>query len=111
MSILSNISELCDNQHITIYKLEKLTGISQGTIKKWDNASPTCKAIELVANYFDVSVDYLLGRTENMISHKEVMLCSKSSVEIFRELEKYNLSDLQIAALRRIICSILTDFK
>lgn len=34
------------------------------------NAKPSIEIIEKIANYFDCSVDYLLGRTDNANSHK-----------------------------------------
>ena len=38
--------------------------ISNGQIRRWDNSSPKIENIQKVADYFDVSTDYLLGRTD-----------------------------------------------
>lgn len=46
----------------TVAELERLLNISNGTINKWDKAKPSVEALSKVADYFDVSVDYLLGR-------------------------------------------------
>lgn len=54
---------------MSIYALEKATGIKFGTIKKWKDAVPMTSNLILVADYFSVSLDYLLGRSDNLQSH------------------------------------------
>ncbi|WP_254518368.1 helix-turn-helix domain-containing protein, partial [Salmonella enterica] len=41
--------------------------LSNGQIRKWENQTPGIDKIQKVADYFNVSVDYLLGRTEQKI--------------------------------------------
>lgn len=60
--VVEKISKLCKEKGVSIAKLEKETGISNGTIGKWSRSSPTVEKIERVADYFGVSVDWLLGR-------------------------------------------------
>lgn len=64
MSLVKRIKTLCDEKKVTFAEVERETGISNGQIRRWDNASPKSENIERVADYFDVSIDYLLGRTE-----------------------------------------------
>lgn len=51
----------------TAKKISDATGISTGNISDWGSgrSKPTAEALVLLADYFDVSVDYLLGRTDN----------------------------------------------
>ena len=50
---------------MTINKLEKELGVGYSSIQKWKNThSPSAEKISKVANYFNVSLDYLLGRTD-----------------------------------------------
>src|SRR5699024_603016 len=49
---------------ITIAELERSVGISNGQIRKWDSSIPGVDRLQLIADYFDVSTDYLLGRTD-----------------------------------------------
>ena len=56
------ISRLCKEKGISVAKLERETGISNGTISRWSTSSPTVEKLEKVADYFGVSVDSLLGR-------------------------------------------------
>lgn len=60
--IFKKISELCKEKGISVAKLERETGISNGTISRWGSSSPTVEKLEKVADYFGVSVDSLLGR-------------------------------------------------
>ncbi|HAP3800881.1 TPA: helix-turn-helix transcriptional regulator [Enterococcus faecalis] len=40
-------------------------GLSMNIFYKWKTSDPKAKDLEKVAEYFNVSVDYLLGRTDN----------------------------------------------
>lgn len=69
--IFDRIQNLCDLNGITIYALEKKTGIKHGTIQKWKEAIPSIPNLIIVADFFGVSLDYLVGRSENSLSHKD----------------------------------------
>lgn len=60
--IFKRITELCKEKGVTVAKLERETGISNGTISRWGTSSPTVDKLRKVADYFGVSVDFLLGR-------------------------------------------------
>jgi transcriptional regulator with XRE-family HTH domain len=53
---------LCDNKNITIAKLERDLNFSEGSISKWKITTPSANKILAVAEYFNVSVDYMVGR-------------------------------------------------
>lgn len=58
--------ELIQNKGITAYKLSKDTGISEALISNWKTGRqlPKYDSIILLCDYFEVSADYLLERTE-----------------------------------------------
>lgn len=62
MSILDKIKVLANEQALTLAELERKLDFSNGSLRKWDTSTPSGDKIEKVADYFDVSVDYLLGR-------------------------------------------------
>ena len=68
---------LCDPGKKT--KLSKATGISTGNISDWFNsdksAQPSADALYKIAEFFECSVDYLLGLTD-----VEKMVTSKSNI-------------------------------
>ena len=47
-------------------KVARLSGATQSSINRYENnvANPTIKVLLWYADYFDVSLDYILGRTE-----------------------------------------------
>ena len=59
--ILENINRLCKENGISIAKLERETGISNGTIARWGTSSPVISNVKAVADYFGVRIDDLLG--------------------------------------------------
>lgn len=60
--LFSKISDLCNDKGITIWKLEKVLGLGNATIRKWETAMPSVDKVQKVADYFGVSIDYLLDR-------------------------------------------------
>ncbi|HGF8088946.1 TPA: helix-turn-helix domain-containing protein [Enterococcus faecium] len=55
---------LTSQKNMTLTELERKLDFSQSSIRKWDNQPPGIKKLQKVADYFDVSTDYLLGRTD-----------------------------------------------
>lgn len=62
MSIYQRIKDLANEKNISIRELEKQLGFSNGAVNKWEIKAPSDK-LEAVADYFGVTVDYLLGKT------------------------------------------------
>lgn len=86
---------LCEENNISPNGAAKVIGVSNATCTKWKNgATPTGEVLLLVANYFDCSVDYLLGRTCDSRSHKnniENVKTSSNSENVF--FQKYTTLD------------------
>lgn len=59
--ILENIRRLCSQKPVSIAKLERETGIGNGTINRWDKVSPSIDNVRKVADYFGISVDALIS--------------------------------------------------
>ena len=65
MNLLERIKKLAKDRDVSIYQLEEEINIGRNTIYQWNKRTPSSDKLEAVANYFNVSVDYLLGRTDN----------------------------------------------
>lgn len=63
-SVKERIRALAEQRGSSLSGVEKELGIGNGTIGRWDASAPTTDKLEAVADFFDVSVDYLLGRDE-----------------------------------------------
>ncbi|WP_048688857.1 helix-turn-helix domain-containing protein [Streptococcus sp. 400_SSPC] len=59
------IKELADKQGISINVLEEKLGYGTNTLYRLKRSNPSSKVLKEIADYFDVSADYLLGRTDN----------------------------------------------
>lgn len=64
-TIYSRIYELARQHKISLAELERSLQFSNGIISTWKSSNPSIDKISKVANYFDVSTDYLLGNTDD----------------------------------------------
>ena len=69
MTLRDRIRELANKKGMSLPVLESELGFGNGTIVKWDKASPNSEKLTKVADYFHVSVDYLLGREDYISSN------------------------------------------
>ena len=63
--MLEKIQDLCKLRGITLSGLERELSFSRGAMYKWENNSPSIDKLQKVADYFNVSIDCLLGRTDH----------------------------------------------
>lgn len=95
MTLVEKIKKLADEHNTTFAEIERKIDISNGQIRRWDNSSPKVENIQKVADYFDVSVDYLLGRKENenippeyfAIQRKSKKLSQKDQAKLLKIME------------------------
>lgn len=62
MNTYEIIKELAKQKKISIRQLEINFGYSNGYLAKWKNNTPNSDELSRIADFFNVSVDYLLGR-------------------------------------------------
>ena len=65
MTILDRIRSLANDRKVSLAELERNLNFSNGSLRKWETSTPSGDKIEKIADYFNVSTDYLLGRTDN----------------------------------------------
>ncbi len=65
--MLERIKNLCNRKEISIRQLERETGLADRTIGRWDTNMPSIDRVKKVAEYFGVTVDYLLGGEDSHI--------------------------------------------
>ncbi len=58
---------LCKDKNVTHYKVSKDLHFDQSYITRWLNKNylPSLELLELLSDYFKVSIDFLLGRTDD----------------------------------------------
>lgn len=67
MEFAFRLKQLRDEKDISQAALAKSIDIGASTIAMWETGEryPTAQYLDKVANFFDVSTDYLLGRTDD----------------------------------------------
>lgn len=61
--------DLCLFNHLKPNPVGKELGVSSATLTKWKNGTiPNCETLIKIADYFNVSTDYLLGREKDTAS-------------------------------------------
>lgn len=70
--LYDRVKAVAKEKKIPIYKIEQDCYISQGSICKWGNISPSVEKVKAVADYLGVTVDYLIGEGERKKELQEV---------------------------------------
>lgn len=101
MSTLERVKKLCKNHGISVPQLEDRLGIPNNTIYQWKgNKRPNLDKIEKIADYFNVSTDYLLGRSdikekadelESLAAHRDGLNLTPEEEEAIERFVKHVL--------------------
>ncbi len=80
---MNRIKELREDRDLRQIDLANATGIDQKTLSNYETekTKPTSDVLIRLADYFDVSVDYLIGRTDITLYEKEGIIKQIESVE------------------------------
>ena len=71
--MLEKIKSLCAKNGMSVSQLEQILGLSNKAIYRWDTSKPSIDRVKAVADYFGVTVDYLLS-DEKQLDEKEELL-------------------------------------
>ncbi len=63
MNLYDKILELCKERQVSVASVEKACGLSHGVLRRWNVQSPSADRLQKVAQYFGVTISYLLGDT------------------------------------------------
>ncbi|EMF0542904.1 helix-turn-helix transcriptional regulator [Enterococcus faecium] len=89
MITFERIKELAKKQGKSLNKVEEDLGYGKNVLYRLKNSNPSTERLQEIADYFDVSVDYLLGREEKE-TPKHVDLSEDNTVFSFdgKEISK-----------------------
>lgn len=66
MSFYERLCSIISEKGLTVRKVERECGLANASIRRWAEQSPRLESVVAVANYLQVSIDYLaLGRRDN----------------------------------------------
>lgn len=96
-----NLKKLIDSRGITQQRLSEDTGLTTASISRYVSGlrSPEARALEIISQYFNVSVDWLLG-----LSEESTKILPKDTQWI---IEKYTAAS---AADKTVIKAILSKY-
>ncbi|HEM3569467.1 TPA: helix-turn-helix transcriptional regulator [Streptococcus suis] len=102
-STLEKIKELAKKRGISLAKLEESLGYSTNYFYTLKTKAPNAERLAEIANYFNVSTDYLLGRTDNprIACHEslsEIDLKKDAAESFFYDGHELNEEDLDLIA-------------
>lgn len=86
MTTLEIIKELCKQNGTSIKSLEKRLGFSNGSLAK--SATIKAERLQKVADYFNVSVDYLISGEENKTPIFEYSSDIMELIKLYSQLNK-----------------------
>lgn len=64
MTVYERIESLRKSRNISQGKIEKELGFSNGSWSKWKNSTPTPERLRKIAEYFGVTVDWIMSGEE-----------------------------------------------
>nr|HES4391372.1 helix-turn-helix transcriptional regulator [Streptococcus pyogenes] len=106
-STFERIKELAKSRGISLGLLEDKLGLSRNSIYTIKNKKPSAERLQLIADYFHVSTDYLLGRTDNpkiaQDGHASVAIDLKKDAEETFFFDGHELNDEDIDLITSIL--------
>ena len=99
-----NFVKLCNNKGVSPNGACADLGFSTAIATKWKNgATPRSTTLQLIADYFDVSVDYLLGKEADQSQEDKNTITLRGRDGSY---SKKTLTDEQIKMLQAMINSL-----
>ena len=108
-STLEKIKELAKKRGIPLAKLEESLGYSTNYFYTLKTKTPNSDRLQEIADYFNVSTDYLLGRTDNPSIAKDDTIAGYTSDDLRKMAENAKtfdgkpLTEEDIDAIQNII--------
>lgn len=85
--LFDRVKKLSDERGENLKTVALNMGLSENAFYKWKKQSPKSETLQKVADYFNVSTDYLLGRTENKYIYEPDTIAAHHDGEDWTEEE------------------------
>lgn len=99
--LLNRIKALCNEYNTSIRQVEIALNFGSGSVTRWGKNMPSADKVAQVAQYFNTTTDYLLGR--------EVFVEDSAPVEIQLALKQLNEGGMEI--LKGLAVSLMMQEK
>lgn len=90
------LKQLRKERNLTQYDLAELLGFSRGQIGNYEQGTrePDQNTLLKISDFFNVSVDYLLGKTDRINNKKDVKRVDKEILDLLQGISK-NIEELK----------------
>lgn len=94
MFLKERLKELRKDKVLTQKELSKILNLAYTSYNGYETGKiiPPIDKVELIADYFDVTVDYLLGKTDIKLSSTELNFINDIDIDNVELMKKYNLT-------------------
>lgn len=106
MITYDKIKELCEQKGVTITQCERDCGFSKGSISKIEKSKPNSKRLQILADYFGVSMDFMMTG-ENSDGYYYDKETAELAQQIYQDKEMHMLFD----AVRGSSAEEIKDFR
>lgn len=93
MNTFERIKEISKERGLNLKKTAIEAGLSENAIYKWKTQTPQSNALQAVADVLGVSVDYLLGNTDDMHANKKANPSTPELIAAHWGIDLSELSD------------------
>ena len=96
------VKNLCEKQGISLNTLEEKLELGKNSLYGLKRNQPSAERLQQIADYFNVSTDYLLGRTDNpaiagdTVTKAEIDLKKDAAESFFYDGHELNDEDLDL---------------
>ena len=94
MTLFERTKEISKKRGMSLQDAAKSAGIGINSIYQWKKQTPSVDRIKLVADVLGVSVDYLLGNTDDMHANKKSN--AKDTVDVEKDPTILSLDGIEI---------------
>lgn len=90
MDLKDRIKEMCKERNVSLNSLEQELGLSRGYLSKLHKSTPNASKLQLIADYFEVTLDYLMGKSKykTLADEMEALYPSDKIVKELEEIER-----------------------
>jgi transcriptional regulator with XRE-family HTH domain len=89
------IKKLCEKNNISISKLERALEFPRSYLSKWEKSAPSIEKVQMVAKFFDVSIDYIYGNTDNPKENLELTDDERLFLDVYARAKESDREDVQ----------------
>lgn len=103
------VKDLCEKQGISLNTLEEKLELGKNSLYGLKRNQPSAERLQQIADYFNVSTDYLLGRTDNPVIANDDTVAGYTSDDLRKMAENAKtfdgkpLTEEDIEAIQNII--------